>query len=236
VIKTTGEARGPCRCRTAPEVRSAAKRARATLCLCLYLYLDRHPIEHAFASCPPLFYNILFLSPPSPFPSPSFSHPLHVFPPALPGLSCPCRALIYSSHILQLPSLRKLLPASLASLFPQIDYYLVRPSTFLSSNCIGFVILNSFVLPHLASHIRLSPIFNVVSMPIEVTSSPSITDTLRSYSEYSYQPSLFAKISRTGPANNWIIHEQPIAMEDAAADVSSPHRSLPRALSPASHF
>ncbi|KAI0003726.1 hypothetical protein BJV74DRAFT_793355 [Russula compacta] len=58
-------------------------------------------------------------------------------------------------------------------------------------------------------------------MPVEVTSSPSITDTLHSYTEYSYQPSLFAKISRTGPANNWIIQEQAIAMEDAAADQSN---------------
>jgi hypothetical protein len=65
-------------------------------------------------------------------------------------------------------------------------------------------------------------------MPIEVTSSPSITDTLHSYSEYSYQPPLFAKISRTGPVNNWIIQQQPIAMEDAAADVSFPHRYLSR--------
>jgi hypothetical protein len=73
-------------------------------------------------------------------------------------------------------------------------------------------------------------------MPIEVTSSPSISDTLHSYSEYSYQPSLFAKISRTGPANNWIIQEQPIAMEDATADVSSPHRCLSRALSSLSRF
>ncbi|KAF8506652.1 hypothetical protein F5888DRAFT_1644211 [Russula emetica] len=55
-------------------------------------------------------------------------------------------------------------------------------------------------------------------MPIEVASSPSITDTLDSYNEYSYQPSLFAKISSTGPANNWIIQEQAIAMEDSAAD------------------
>lgn len=55
-------------------------------------------------------------------------------------------------------------------------------------------------------------------MPIEVASSPSITDTLDSYNEYSYQPSLFAKIPSTGPANNWIIQEQAIAMEDSAAD------------------
>jgi hypothetical protein len=56
-------------------------------------------------------------------------------------------------------------------------------------------------------------------MPIEVASSPSITDTLHSYS---YKPSLFAKISKTGP---WIIQEQAIAMDDTATDVSS-HRSL----------
>lgn len=57
-------------------------------------------------------------------------------------------------------------------------------------------------------------------MPIEVIASSSITDTLYSYDEYSYQPSLFAKISRNVPADNWIIQEQSIAMEDAAADVS----------------
>ena len=72
-------------------------------------------------------------------------------------------------------------------------------------------------------------------MPIEVTSSPSITDTLRSYTEYSYQPSLFAKISTTSPADNWIIQEQPIAMEDAAVDVSY-HRSLSWSLSSLSCF
>lgn len=53
-------------------------------------------------------------------------------------------------------------------------------------------------------------------MPIEVTTSPSITDTLHSYRDFSYQPSFFAKISRTAPVPNWITQEQ--AMEDPAAD------------------
>jgi hypothetical protein len=102
---------------------------------------------------------------------------------------------------------------------------------FYRPNCIGFLILNSFVLSNLAFSIfAYTSALNLVSMPIEVASSPSITDTLDSYSEYSYQPSLFAKISSTGPANNWIIQEQAIAMEDSAADVSS-HRCLPSALS-----
>ena len=97
---------------------------------------------------------------------------------------------------------------------------------FYRPNCIGFLILNSFVLPNLAFSMLayVSPL-NLVSMPIEVASSPSITDTLDSYNEYSYQPSLFAKISSTGPANNWLIQEQAIAMEDSAADVSF-HRCL----------
>ncbi len=97
---------------------------------------------------------------------------------------------------------------------------------FYRPNCIGFLILKSFVLPDLAFTIfAYESAFNLVSMPIEVASSPSITDTLDSYTEYSYQPSLFAKISGTGPANNWIIQEQAIAMEESAADVSS-HRCL----------
>jgi hypothetical protein len=102
---------------------------------------------------------------------------------------------------------------------------------FYRPNCIGFLILNSFVLSNLAFSIfAYTSALNLVSMPIEVASSPSITDTLDSYSEYSYQPSLFAKISSTGPANNWIIQEQAMAMEDSATDVSS-HRCVPSALS-----
>ena len=94
------------------------------------------------------FYNILILiNLPLLFP---FSHPLHLFPPALLGPSCPSRALIYSSHILHLPLFsnnsqhpwhlysRKLIIVSST----QAPFY--RP------NCIGFLILNSFVFPNLA--------------------------------------------------------------------------------------
>ena len=57
-------------------------------------------------------------------------------------------------------------------------------------------------------------------MPIEVTTSPSITDTLHSYRDFSYQPSFLAKISRTAPVTNWITQEQAIVMENPATDVS----------------
>ena len=61
-------------------------------------------------------------------------------------------------------------------------------------------------------------------MPIEVTTSPSITDTLHSYRDVSYNPSFFAKISRPAPVTNWITQEQAIAMENPATDVSVLHR------------
>jgi tristetraprolin/butyrate response factor 1 len=55
-------------------------------------------------------------------------------------------------------------------------------------------------------------------MPIEVTTSPSITDTLHSYRDFSCQPSFLAKISRTAPVTNWITQEQAIVMENPATD------------------
>jgi hypothetical protein len=61
-------------------------------------------------------------------------------------------------------------------------------------------------------------------MPIEVTTSPSINDTLHSYRDFSYQPSFLAKISRTAPVTNWITQEQTIVMENPATDVSVHHR------------
>lgn len=61
-------------------------------------------------------------------------------------------------------------------------------------------------------------------MPIEVTTSPSITDTLHSYRDFSCQPSFLAKIPRTAPVTNWITQEQAIVMENPATDVSVHHR------------
>ena len=61
-------------------------------------------------------------------------------------------------------------------------------------------------------------------MPIEVTTSPSINDTLHSYRDFPYQPSFLAKISRTAPVTNWITQEQTIVMENPATDVSVHHR------------
>ena len=179
------------------------------------------PIETRLCLLPSFsFYNILHHLPSALFLPP---HPLHLLPFAPLGPSSPCRylALIYSSHILQLPLFANVSqhPWHLYSRKLIIDSSTQAP--FYRSNCIGLVILNSFVLPQPGlPRARLQFIINVVSMPIEVTSSPSITDTLHEYSEYSFQPSLFAKISGPGLANNWIIQEQAIAMEDAPADVS----------------
>jgi hypothetical protein len=179
---------------------------------------DCHPIEHAFA-CRSFF----IISSSSSSPSSLSSLILFTLSPPLPCSNLfltytPSSSLLSDSqHPWHLYSRNLIIVSS-----TQAPFY--RP------NCIGFLILNSFVLPNLAfSILAHDPPFNLVSMPIEVTSSPSITDTLDSYSEYSYQPSLFAKISSTGSANNWIIQEQAIAMEDSAADVSS-HRCLSTAL------
>ena len=76
----------------------------------------------------------------------------------------------------------------------------------------------------LLARLHFSSITTTVSMPIEVATSPSITDTLHSYRDFSCQPSFLAKISRTAPVANWITQEQAIVMENPTTDVSVHHR------------
>ncbi len=207
----------------AREPRLEAKRAFEALSFPLPLPLPRHPIVHALASHRVLVLLYIFNPLRSSYPSLSLllSPSSRVSLPAPSGPSCPFSAIIYSSHILfasgsqhhsiTIPS-RKLI----------IDSSIQAP--FYHSSCIGFFILNSFVRSFqtiLLTRLQFSSITITVSMPIEVTTSPSITDTLHSYRDFSYQPSFFAKIST---ATNWITQEQAIAMEDPATDVSVLHR------------
>ena len=104
------------------------------------------------ASCSRLIIYLpspLLLSPPFP----SFSHPLHQSP-SRP--SCPFSAIIYSSHILFAhASQHHSITIPSANLI--IDSSIQAP--FYRSSCIGFLILNSFVLSNLPLHSSCSLTF-----------------------------------------------------------------------------